>query len=509
MSASQFNSSPADLLTYRDQRNGNTRLHETISKGDSATALEIIRQDAAQFKLTKKTIVNLKGWGNPALVLAIESGMQDVALALINHPGIDVDLPSNSNHKFTEDGGPKIKSRGLRPIDIACILKHNVIIFALIKKVANLKVNPWLLEDLTKVLEMKPEEAANALQLANLYQFNDSNAGKEIFHNYARVKPLREDYFFTHHTSDIPPGIGLDDTRNAIYYLLSDCAIWHLEKLCANRGWGQISGYDNLNQSNRIRQYILEHGTDMFWHGLASVALDKELLNIFKRKEGKALSNLVVATPEDSKTLGASVSLKGHFGKSAESSQSKVDNSWYDFNALLSVLDNRLRARIDAHQVFVFSGLEPHNVMENLHDRIGNIQNDAKEHEGAIVPTKIAIPLNLNQNHWTALYINFDRGFGYPPTVTYVDPLHANALPPQVVLDGLQRLYGVQAQNITSSNIQYQTDGYNCGPWTGAILESLALTNRLPAANFDINARREDDRRFVNQPQHPHIKLKK
>jgi hypothetical protein len=102
-----------------------------------------------------------------------------------------------------------------------------------------------------------------------------------------------------------------------------------------------------------------------------------------------------------------------------------------------------------------------------------------------LVQDTIIIPINLGNRHWTSLYIYFNTENRLAPNIVYCDPL-GHELPETVLLS----LYTVfpETVNFTCTSKPFQQDGYNCGPWTIAIFESLIETNGtdLPYANLDI-----------------------
>ena len=101
----------------------------------------------------------------------------------------------------------------------------------------------------------------------------------------------------------------------------------------------------------------------------------------------------------------------------------------------------------------------------------------------------IIVPVNLG-NHWAALRIYFDTENMEAPIINYFDPF-GDKMPEelQVVLHKVYR--EISADNIVWDPIKFQSDGYNCGPWTIAILYSLVNRNMLPDENFNINDARK------------------
>lgn len=108
---------------------------------------------------------------------------------------------------------------------------------------------------------------------------------------------------------------------------------------------------------------------------------------------------------------------------------------------------------------------------------------------GGGLPTRILIPINLGNYHWTALSLYFPSADRTRPEISYFDPLGRPI--PGEILDAVMRTYTVQKQDILSCPLKMQHDDYNCGPWIITIFQYLVAHNKLPQENFDILKARE------------------
>ena len=88
------------------------------------------------------------------------------------------------------------------------------------------------------------------------------------------------------------------------------------------------------------------------------------------------------------------------------------------------------------------------------------------------------MPLNLGNRHWVALYIHFYTKDRSRPAVGYFDPLGDDM--PQELKQILKQVYlRLTSSHILACPIRLQSDGYNCGSWVIAILESLIAKRKF------------------------------
>lgn len=171
--------------------------------------------------------------------------------------------------------------------------------------------------------------------------------------------------------------------------------------------------------------------------------------------------------------------------------RSSSDQHWYDADEMKKLIMHYI---INSHPNVDFlcdinvsqrEALSYH-LSEELNNRVEKISANKNKIDTLI------IPLNIGNAHWVALYLDFRNG-QRTPRIRYVDPLGGDI--PREVVDEVQKIYpsiNIKA-DIQVSTKKIQQDGYNCGPWTIAILESIVKTGQLPPNNFDIEQRRNED----------------
>ncbi|WNG57533.1 hypothetical protein F0U59_24295 [Archangium gephyra] len=170
------------------------------------------------------------------------------------------------------------------------------------------------------------------------------------------------------------------------------------------------------------------------------------------------------------------------------------DRHWYTDDEI----DTLLTFRLGGHDhVYKMGSIDAH-----LHDGFTLLDN-LREARNNIINTSmrvIVVPLNINRNHWTALYLGFARDDveRRRPTIRYIDPLRNHQNPPEWLRIVITLLFG--NLQIAGPNRQYQFDGHNCGPLTVALLEHMALNDgQQPTAPIDAAARRAEDARLIQE----------
>ncbi|MEM9488814.1 MAG: hypothetical protein AAGC55_06700, partial [Myxococcota bacterium] len=182
-------------------------------------------------------------------------------------------------------------------------------------------------------------------------------------------------------------------------------------------------------------------------------------------------------------------------GKVWGTAKLKEDRHWYTDDEINTILNLRLGGH---EHVYTMGGIDAH-----LHDGFTFMDN-LREARNAIIGTTmnvIVVPLNINGNHWTALYLRFDPNGDVGrqrPTIRYVDPLRHSGNPPEWLRLIIRLLFG--NSNIATSSSRYQFDGYNCGPLTVMLLEYMALHNgNLPAGPINADQRRAEDSQLLRE----------
>lgn len=172
--------------------------------------------------------------------------------------------------------------------------------------------------------------------------------------------------------------------------------------------------------------------------------------------------------------------------------QKIIDKHWYDDDEMELLLSHYLK---DIPEVDYLHGIDIYQhggftLAENL--EANQLQQALQLSLGNPINT-IVMPLNLGSKHWAALYIYCDSKNNGKMTIQYIDPL-GDGMPTEVI-NALAANYPNVPIEVSAKILQ--KDGYNCGPWTITILESLVKTNQLPPQNFDINKRRQEDVEIV------------
>jgi hypothetical protein len=153
---------------------------------------------------------------------------------------------------------------------------------------------------------------------------------------------------------------------------------------------------------------------------------DKEFDNMLKdhfkrlqerRLQGAAAAQGPAKKPRVTPPTGSAPA--SAFFQAAQSSSAH----WYTDANILSVLDRRLRAEIDRGEVLVFGCLESNNIFSQIKARCATQQQQQLNNSAQQVARRFIIPMNINQNHWVALSVNFTRGFNQSPVVHYADPM--------------------------------------------------------------------------------------
>lgn len=168
-----------------------------------------------------------------------------------------------------------------------------------------------------------------------------------------------------------------------------------------------------------------------------------------------------------------------------------VDRHWYTCDEI----DRVLRARLDAvDDVYVMRGIDA-----RLHGGF-TIADNLREARNNLLGTnvrRIVLPVHVGGNHWTALYVQFDLAQQSPyirPYIRYVDPMGRGVMPDSLA-QALDNLFPSATIERPTATV-YQHDGYNCGPYTVALLQHMATHDgAVPAANaIAIDQRRAEDR---------------
>ena len=154
-----------------------------------------------------------------------------------------------------------------------------------------------------------------------------------------------------------------------------------------------------------------------------------------------------------------------------------LDTHWYtddEVNFLFSQLSN---ASSDTQALTAMSGTQLTD-KQVLHDNLMQF-NEWREKD------KIFVPVNLNDNHWVLLYVDYAHD---PVLIHYFDPT-GDPMPEELAAMLLQRDLYPDA-SIKSFSEKLQRDSFNCAPWIITITQSILNGTPMPDAHFDIQKER-------------------
>lgn len=118
--------------------------------------------------------------------------------------------------------------------------------------------------------------------------------------------------------------------------------------------------------------------------------------------------------------------------------------------------------------------------------------------QGHQVNDKIIIPINLNENHWSLLYVILPKDAARLPSIYYFDPF--GDPPPQEVVKAIQTVPMFQMAEIVNVGSRLQQDGFNCGPWVIEATRLIINKGIVPdRGQVDIIAARKEHRTIRGQ----------
>lgn len=215
----------------------NTRLHKAIlgdlnpphdnePKGTPQQILakvkELLALDNELIKLGGKSIINQTAFQNTALLLAIKQGLIDVALAILTHTNVDVNAHDKS---------------GLSALQMACMLRSDVLI--------------------NKLLDKKAKPDGNPSPVA-IYQFQPSQNDLRDILNIATYRIIGEGYAYRFAEGPDEPRarISWDKPEIDVY---ADFFIFYMQPLLRNLGIATGSDLTKLDQAA-----VQERSEDVF-----------------------------------------------------------------------------------------------------------------------------------------------------------------------------------------------------------------------------------------------------
>lgn len=107
-------------------------------------------------------------------------------------------------------------------------------------------------------------------------------------------------------------------------------------------------------------------------------------------------------------------------------------------------------------------------------------QRNLSLRENRSIENQVVVPVNLDGMHWVLILIKFAKMTSEITQVVYVDPFGRDI--PNELKNVFLHENGCKNENLHSSSVRLQEDGYNCGPWIVAIAEHLIMQEE--AAQF-------------------------
>lgn len=180
-------------------------------------------------------------------------------------------------------------------------------------------------------------------------------------------------------------------------------------------------------------------------------------------------------------------------GSSSVDQAKAIADPWYGTETIDQLLQARL-AQLESRNTIYLIDAFINGMAANGEVLRGNLQafletQAIRLSQGAAVSSHVAIPLNLDDTHWVAVYISFTSDNRLAPVIEYINP-NGEAMP-EVIEAALRSVFSGEAV-INVSRVKYQQDSHNCGPWVVKLLQCLMSGTALPPAEgFDIEAERD------------------
>lgn len=156
-----------------------------------------------------------------------------------------------------------------------------------------------------------------------------------------------------------------------------------------------------------------------------------------------------------------------------------IDREWYSNDEIDQLMQHYFTDRND---VAIFYGMRGDDwrrsgaLTENLIEFYQ--QRREKLASGEAVSRRIVIPINLGEQHWVLVCLNFAENPDQAPDIFYIDPLGQQPDYDIVSIFRHPKLFpGVE---LIPSDVVLQHDGYNCGPWIVEIARYFMNKGHLP-----------------------------
>ena len=178
------------------------------------------------------------------------------------------------------------------------------------------------------------------------------------------------------------------------------------------------------------------------------------------------------------------------------------DNAWYSDDEINTLLTHYMSDNQEVELLTAMLGTNwrgGNDLLENLiafnQQRLQQIQH------GQTVKDKVLIPVNLNNHHWTLLYVIYQQDAAKLPTVYYFDPL-GNEIPSDISSALSHKKLFPTIQPISIGK-RVQDDGYNCGPWIIEAARKIVNNGSIPDEGYDIVGARSEHKLTLTNSDDP------
>ncbi len=231
-----------------------------------------------------------------------------------------------------------------------------------------------------------------------------------------------------------------------------------LESLYEHATWPLLDKGEE-NQKKIIGRKVHAIKIREFWNNNKSIYKGEPPENFFKNYKNA-----------QSKETSTRNSLTANETNSAENvrcnANSSNDNHWYEDEEMNLLLQYYISKN---QEVTILDAVLGTNYENNNFLRTKLIEFHKKRYQEITQShtnkNKVLIPVNLNNNHWTLLYIIYQGNTDQLPEVSYFDPLGNDI--PEDITNALsdENLYPEITPTPIGSGEPVQNDSYNCGPW--------------------------------------------
>jgi ankyrin repeat protein len=291
------------------------------------------------------------------------------------------------------------------------------------------------------------------------------------------------------------------DTQNTAIHLaintLNDRAVRIL--IDEDQKWNERVNIDYTEDIKGImytpEEWANHNGAEVWFHKITS-NLDSEYFIEVKDNEADELDEQKLSfhtdEQEEFEGYGSFMEEKSVSSTKKESSKySKKAGFFYDCKDMQQLLDFYIGDK-DVHFLTDID-LNQHDgetLATNLDDNLNN--QILKASETGKMSKFTVCPLNIANRHWAALVIEQNFEDKTSPTIYFVDSLGQSYKNQATLVEAISNSVYKNA-SIRDLSSRYQNDGFRCGSWAIAHIESLVKNGAPVGSDFDIVKRREID----------------